>query len=438
MTSNRYVQGLDGIFTDTVGPAGLERSRFEALLALTAPALARIADRVKAGTLPHLGLAHETADLAALGEAVKLLRHNTTDVVLLGTGGSSLGAQAIAALRHVAFKADPETPHFRFLDNLDPASLDHVLTQVDLRTTRFLVVSKSGNTAETLTQMLVVLGALERAGGFKWVAQHFVVVVEPGDNALRRLATRHGLLTLEHDPKLGGRYSVLSLVGLLPALVLGLDAAAVRQGAAEVVDQALAGGDPADIPAAAGAAVSIGLAEQGISQSAMLIYADRLERFAAWWRQLWAESLGKQGKGTTPVPTLMPVDQHSQMQLYLDGPNDKLFTVVSTDTRGRGPVVPANLADDPALDYLRGRTIGDLVSAQVRATTETLIERGRPTRTLHLPHLDEATLGALIAHFTLETLIAADLLGVDPFDQPAVEDGKIKARKYLAEIRPQG
>jgi glucose-6-phosphate isomerase len=220
-------------------------------------------------------------------------------VVLLGTGGSSLGAQAIAALRHVAFKADPETPHFRFLDNLDPASLDHVLAQVDLRTTRFLVVSKSGNTAETLTQMLVVLGALERAGGFKWVAQHFVVVVEPGDNALRRLATRHGLLTLEHDPKLGGRYSVLSLVGLLPALVLGLDAAAVRQGAAEVVDQALAGGDPADIPAAAGAAVSVGLAEQGISQSAMLIYADRLERFAAWWRQLWAESLGKQGKGTT-------------------------------------------------------------------------------------------------------------------------------------------
>jgi glucose-6-phosphate isomerase len=174
MTSNRYVQGLDGVFTDTVGPAGLERSRFDALLALTRPALARIATRVKTGTLPHLGLAHESADLAALGDAVKLLRHNTTDVVLLGTGGSSLGAQAIAALRHVSFKADPETPHFRFLDNLDPASLDHVLAQVDLRTTRFLVVSKSGNTAETLTQMLVVLGALERAGGFERDAQnHF-------------------------------------------------------------------------------------------------------------------------------------------------------------------------------------------------------------------------------------------------------------------------
>jgi glucose-6-phosphate isomerase len=434
MTNNRYDQAIDGVFT---GAAGLERGRYEVLLSEAKPALARIAQKVASGALPHLALARETADLAGLADAVKLLRHDTTDVVLLGTGGSSLGAQAIAALRHVAFTADPAAPRMRFLDNLDPASLDQVLAHADLRTTRFLVVSKSGGTAETLTQMLVALGAIEKAGGFKWVSQHFVVVVEPGDNPLRRLANRHQLMTLDHDPKLGGRYSVLSLVGLLPALVLGLDAAAVRKGAAEIVDQALSATDPATVPAAVGAALSVGLAERGVSQTVMLAYADRLERFAAWWRQLWAESLGKHGKGTTPVPALMPVDQHSQLQLYLDGPNDKLFTVISTDTRGRGPVVPAAFADDPALDYLRGRTIGDLVSAQVRGTTETLIERGRPTRTLRVPHLDEAALGALFAHFTLETLIAADLLGVDPFDQPAVEDGKVKARRYLAEIPPQ-
>jgi glucose-6-phosphate isomerase len=151
--------------------------------------------------------------------------------------------------------------------------------------------------------------------------------------------------------------------------------------------------------------------------------------------QLWAESLGKDGKGTTPVAALGPVDQHSQLQLFIAGPRDKLFTVITVECAGHGPRVDADLAAQAGEPDLGGKTIGDLVAAQGRATAETLAKNGCPVRTIHLPQVDERTLGALLMHFMLETIIAAHLLGVDPFDQPAVEEGKVLAKQYLAQAR---
>jgi glucose-6-phosphate isomerase len=163
-----------------------------------------------------------------------------------------------------------------------------------------------------------------------------------------------------------------------------------------------------------------------------MAYADRLERFTHWYVQLWAESLGKNGKGTTPVAAIGPVDQHSQLQLFIAGPRDKLFTVVTVDSAGRGPRIHADLARIAGEPYFGGKTIGDLVAAQGRATAETLAKNGCPVRTMHLGRADESSIGELLMHFMLETIIAAHLLGVDPFDQPAVEEGKILAKKYLA------
>ena len=163
----------------------------------------------------------------------------------------------------------------------------------------------------------------------------------------------------------------------------------------------------------------------------MMAYADRLERFTRWYVQLWAESLGKDGKGTTPIAALGPVDQHSQLQLFIAGPRDKLFTVVTTGAAGRGPRIDADLAKLAGEPDFAGKTIGDLVAAQGRATAETLAKNGCPVRTIHLERLDEASLGELLMHFMLETIIAAHLLGVDPFDQPAVEEGKVLAKQYL-------
>jgi glucose-6-phosphate isomerase len=167
----------------------------------------------------------------------------------------------------------------------------------------------------------------------------------------------------------------------------------------------------------------------------MMPYLDRLERFAMWYRQLWAESLGKQGKGTTPVRALGPVDQHSQVQLYLDGPKDKLFTFIFGPTQGAGArITPALTAGDAELAYLEGRTVGDLAAAEGKATATALSQSERPVRILRLPQLDAETLGALLMHFMLETIIAAHLMEVDPFDQPAVEQGKILTRQYLKDM----
>ena len=190
--------------------------------------------------------------------------------------------------------------------------------------------------------------------------------------------------------------------------------------------------EPAEVPAAVGAALAVALAAtRRKSISVLMAYADRLERFTRWYVQLWAESLGKDGKGTTPIAALGPVDQHSQLQLYMAGPRDKLITVLTVASAGRGPRMAADLARLAGEPEFGGKTIGDLAAAEARATAETLARNGCPVRTMHLERLDEATLGELLMHFMLETIIAAHLLGVDPFDQPAVEEGKVLAKRYL-------
>ena len=155
--------------------------------------------------------------------------------------------------------------------------------------------------------------------------------------------------------------------------------------------------------------------------------------FGGWWRQLWAESLGKDGKGSTPVSVLGPVDQHSQLQLFRDGPGNALFTLVSVDTKGKGPAVPRARAKKLGLDYLAGKRLGDLVDAESRATAQTLSKNGRPVRQIHLAKVDEFEMGALMMHFMLETILMGRLMGVNAFDQPGVEEGKILARQYLKE-----
>jgi glucose-6-phosphate isomerase len=234
---------------------------------------------------------------------------------------------------------------------------------------------------------------------------------------------------LDHHTGIGGRYSVLTNVGLLPAAVLGLDLSAIRRGAADAAAP-LRQGD-SDAPAALGAAVNVAAVMEGKGICVLMAYADRLERLTRWWVQLWAESLGKNGKGSQPVGAIGPVDQHSQLQLYLGGPDDKLFTVMTTAVAGEGPAMDAALAERAGEPGFSGKRVGDLVAAQGRATADTLARNGRPTRRIHVERLDERAMGELLMHFMLETILAGFALGVDPFDQPAVEEGKVLAKRYL-------
>ncbi|ABS61915.1 Glucose-6-phosphate isomerase [Parvibaculum lavamentivorans DS-1] len=436
-----YSQSLDNCFSDAIGEGGLTKKAYDAALGEAEKALDWLRAAYKSGDLPLLRVPERTDDIARIEEVGEGLLDNTTDIFIFGIGGSALGAQALAQLKGWGTQANIQKGvRIHIPDNLDPVTMDAVFSNADLRTTRFLVVSKSGGTVEPAIQTLSAMSALEKAGGGKYMKQHFAVLTEPAKNGkpnpMRALAEAHGFPTLEHDPGVGGRYAVLTNVGLLPAYLLGLDVAAVRAGAAAALKPVLKGAPAKDVAPAAGAALSVAMArEKGAAMSVFLAYADRLERFLAWHCQLWAESLGKDGQGTTPVKALGPVDQHSQLQLWLAGPRDKLFTVFMTEAKGKGPEALESIAGASEFAFLGGRKVGDLVDAEQRATADTLVKNGRPVRIFSLKELNEETLGALFMHFMLETIIAGRILGVDPFDQPAVEEGKILAKKYLAETK---
>jgi glucose-6-phosphate isomerase len=403
-------------------------SSYQAALGKTADILSALRQARADGSLELLTIASRKDNLKAAADLASSLSRDSDDIFVLGTGGSSLGAQALADLA----PRMGQRPRLHFCDNLDGLSFAGLLESYDLSRARFVAVSKSGGTPETMMQTLAAFDALRRAGLGGQLKDHFAIVTEPKKSALRTFGESIGCPMLDHPVGIGGRYSVLSVVGLLPALLMKLDAGAIREGALSVLDQAFAGGDTAAVPAASGAALHWALAQDGrLRETVLWPYADRLKTFGAWWRQLWAESLGKEGQGSTPVSALGPVDQHSQLQLFLDGPGGALFTVVSTDSVGQGPVMPKEEAEKLGLHYLAGRAIGDLVDAEARATGETLARRGRPVRRLHVPVVDERSLGALLMHFMLETIIMGRLMGIDPFDQPAVEEGKILARTYL-------
>jgi glucose-6-phosphate isomerase len=404
----------------------LSRSAYDTALKDARSQLQWLRDQHEAGALELLALPKRTDDLAAAEAIAPKFLENTTDIVVLGIGGSSLGGQALAELRPRG-----ATPRVIFTDNPDPYSYTDALARYDLRTTRFIAISKSGGTPETLAQVLAAADAIDKAGGGKYMKHHFVAITEPHDSALRKFATGIGASVLDHPEGIGGRYSVMTLVGMFPAMLMGLDAKAFRAGAAAVLDPILAGAD--DALCAEGAALNFAAMQSHLHETVIWPYADKLKTFGGWFRQLWAESLGKDGKGTTATAPLGPVDQHSQLQLYLGGPNDKLYTIVTTDMKGQGPVVPKARADELGLGYIAGRPIGDLVDAEARATADTLAKHKRPVRKLHVPKIDERSLGALFMQFMLETIITGRLMQIDPFDQPAVEEGKVLARKYLDE-----
>jgi len=434
------IQSIDGALESNIGKHGVADKALGAALERTGAALEGLRARHADGSLPLLRLPGTHDDLVPIREAGRRLALGTTDIVFLGTGGSSLGGQTLAQLAGhgvpgVGSLRAP--PRLHFLDNLDAESYGTLLGKLPHTTTRFVAISKSGGTAETLMQTIAALSAVRAAGLETRIPDIFLGLTEPAKaakrNGLRDLLAKYHVPILDHHPGVGGRFSALTNVGLLPAAVLDLDIAAVREGAGLALAPMLAKKPPAEVPAALGAALAVALAEsKGKSISVLMAYADRLERFTHWYVQLWAESLGKNGKGTTPVAALGPVDQHSQVQLYLGGPRDKLFTVISVASAGLGPRIDGDLAKLAGEPGLGGKTIGDLVAAEARATAETLAKNGCPVRTIRLARLDEESIGELLMHFMLETIIAANLMGVDAFDQPSVEEGKVLAKKYLA------
>ena len=382
------IQTIDSALEKNIGRHGVADTALKAALDRAETALESLRARHADGGLPLLRLPQTHDDLSEIRDTGRRLAENATDIVFLGTGGSSLGGQTLAQLAGHAVPgvgALRTPPHLHFMDNLDAGTFATLLQKLPHQTTRFVAISKSGGTAETLMQTIAALSAVKAEGLSQRIPDIFLGLTEPAKsgkrNGLRDLLAAHHVPMLDHHTGVGGRYSALTNVGLLPAAMLDLDIAAVREGAGLALAPVLAKKPAAQVPAALGAALNVALAESnGKSISVFMAYADRLERFTHWYVQLWAESLGKDGKGTTPLAALGPVDQHSQVQLYIAGPRDKLFTVVTVGGGTAGPRIDGDLAKLAGEPGFTDKTIGDLVAAEARATAETLAKNGCPVR----------------------------------------------------------
>ena len=429
------------------GEHGIPRTRITELARRFGDVQAEVRRRRSQGEYGFYGLGDQPQAVQAIRRFAEGVGQAFDHILVLGIGGSALGAKALLnALRRPAWnELDDEGreffPRLTVLDNVDPTSVADALRRIDPRRVLVNVISKSGGTAETMAQYLVVRNWLEQALG-PAATRHLVFTTDPVKGALREIAQRDGIAALEVPPDVGGRFSVLSPVGLLPAALVGIDIEALLGGARD----ALARAEHDDLrhnPAALYSALHwTADTTLGTRVHVLMPYTDRLREFAEWYRQLWAESLGKardrRGQtvhlGPTPVGAVGATDQHSQVQLFMEGPFDKVITFVAVDHFAEDVAIPPGSSLPADLAYLPGHTLGGLLHAEYQATAAALARMGRMNCSLHLPALSAAVLGEVIMFFQLATGYAGVWYGIDPFDQPGVELGK--RLTYAAMGRP--
>ena len=355
------------------------------------------------------------------------------DVVILGIGGSALGPIALrTALRPSGWNMLSDTsrdryPRLQVLDNVDPETIAALLDRLQLARTLFVVTSKSGGTAETMSQFLIVYDRLVSAK--LDAAKHMVFVTDPKQGALRPLADRLKVPALDIPPDVGGRFSVLTPVGTLPAALIGIDVQSLLTGAGELAKRCETDNLAAN-PAGVYAMLQW-LADTQLKKSIAVFmpYSDPLRDFAAWFVQLWAESLGKKrtdgtSVGSTPLAALGATDQHAQVQLFMEGPADKTVTFVAVKERSTDVKIPAAFSDVKELGYLAGHSLGELIDIEQRATAGALARRGRPNMTIHIDRVDANHVGEMMMLLEIATAYVGQLYGIDAFNQPGVELGK--------------
>ena len=385
------------------------------------------------GTVGFLDLPADKPLLDQVTRFSASARGKYDDVVILGIGGSALGPIALrTALRPNGWNMlDEKTrggyPRLHVLDNVDPETIAALLGRLQLARTLFIVTSKSGGTAETMAQFLIVHDRITSAK--LDVAKHLVFVTDPKQGALRPLADRLKVPALDIPPSVGGRFSVLTPVGTLPAALIGIDVQSLLAGAGEMARRC-ADAELATNPAGVYAILQW-LSDTQLKKSIAVFmpYSDPLRDFAAWFVQLWAESLGKKrpdgtSVGSTPLAALGATDQHAQVQLFMEGPADKTVTFVAVKERSTDVRIPAVFPDVKELGYLAGHSLDELIDVEQRATAGALARRGRPNMTIHLDRVDAAHVGQLMMLLEIATAYAGQLYGIDAFNQPGVELGK--------------
>jgi glucose-6-phosphate isomerase len=391
-----------------------------------------------AGLLGFLDLPYAVETVSQVKQLAEGFGQWFEDVVVLGIGGSGLGAKALkdALLglfwNDLSAEARDHFPRLHVVDNPDPSTMRGLLARVDPGRTLFNVISKSGATAETMAQYLVVREAVEQAVGDARARGHFLFTTDPTQGVLRRIGEAEEIPMLPVPENVGGRFSVLSPVGLLPAAVCGIDVDALLAGAARVEERCRSdrlAENPAGVLATL---LHHADSVRGRPIHVLMPYSDRLRSLALWFQQLWAESLGKartldgalRPTGPTPVPAIGATDQHSFLQLLMEGPHDKVVVFVEVEDHGPDAQIPSRHPEMPELSYLGGHTLGELINTERRATAEALRLERRPNATFRIPGLSAQAMGELLMLLQVATVYAGALYGVNPLDQPGVELSK--------------
>lgn len=381
--------------------------------------------------------------LKDIEETAKKVQERFDAFVVLGIGGSALGPIAVhQALKHLHYNEGSREqrgyPRFYVEDNIDPERMKALLDVIDLRHTCFNIITKSGATAETMSQYLIISSLLKEAVGERW-HEHIIATTDKEKGNLIKMAKKEGFKHFFVPASVGGRFSELSPVGLLPAAVCGIDIRALLRGAA-AMDERCGSSDLWQNPALLQAVIQvIAMEEMDVNIQVMMPYADSLKYMADWFCQLWAESLGKNvtrkgmavNVGQTPVKSLGVTDQHSQLQLYTEGPYDKIVTFLRVEKFRNDFPIPHGCEDFPDVAFLGGKSLNALIEAEYQGTQYALLRAGRMSQTITLPEVSAHTLGQLLYFFMLTTAYVGELLDIDAFNQPGVEESKIASYAVL-------
>ena len=426
----------NNMMSDYVGEKGITAAELKSYKNAAKSAF----ETVKAGRGSNMmgwtELPYNQADVVAdIIATAKEIRKKYEYFVVLGIGGSALGPmaafQALCHLHHNELpKSKRKAPKFYVEDNVDPERMAALLDVIDVKKTMFNVITKSGSTSETMSQYLIITDIIKKELGGD-LASHMIATTSESKGNLIKIAKKEGLKTFYIPDGVGGRFSELCPVGLLPAAVLGIDIKNLLKGAA-FMDKKCGGDNIAKNPALAAAVLQYIAMEKGCNISVMMPYADSLKLMADWYAQLWGESLGKavnlEGKkvnvGQTPVKALGVTDQHSQVQLYTEGPFDKVITLIGVDAYRKTVVISDGCEDIPGVNFLCGHTMNELITAEMNATEYALTRSGRLNNRIMLPEVNAYTLGQLMMFFMLQTAYTGALLNIDTFNQPGVEEGK--------------
>jgi glucose-6-phosphate isomerase len=389
-----------------------------------------LSDRRKSGMLPFYDLPYQ--DISGI-EKYAAGAKGFNNLVVLGIGGSALGLSSLNAALRTPFPVLEPNPRLVVLDNIDPVRVGAFLDALDPKETLLNVITKSGDTAETMSQFLIFRAWLRDALGPDGARERIVATTDRKKGALRTIADEEGYRTFEVPDGVGGRFSVLTPVGLLPAALLGIDIRGLLDGAAKM-DKRLSQGELMENPAYLGAVMHVMSYSEGRKISVMFAYSDQLYLLADWYRQLWAESLGKRigldgsvsPVGPTPVKALGVTDQHSQVQLYKEGPDDKVYTFLTVAKTSRTIPIPdlSGSASLDAVSYLGGHSINELFAAEQRATEAALWLAGKPVTRIEFPRVDAGSVASYFHFMEVQTVAAGALMRIDPLNQPGVEEGK--------------